>query len=118
MKLLKGEIMVLKRLFQLSMVLFLVTGLASYSLAAFKTSRVGNTKGLVSTPVADLITSLNAKLSEFDNSTLDAILSDSSTWLTNDDIKDLSLDLSSFGGFPLDQHELAFLTHSLASVSL
>ena len=107
--------MAFKKLVKFSMMVFLLTGLASYSLAAFKTSRVGNAKGLVSTPVADLITALNSKLSDFDNSTLASILSDSSSWLTNEDIKDLNLDLSSFGGYPLDQHELAFLTHSLAS---
>ena len=107
--------MVLKRLAKFSVIVFLLTGLASYSFAAFKTNRIGNTKGLASTPVADLITALNSKLSDFDNSTLESILSDSSSWLTNEDIKDLNLDLSSFGGYPLDYHELAFLTHSLAS---
>ena len=107
--------MVLKRIAKFSVVVFLLTGLASYSFAAFKTNRIGNTKGLDSTPVADLITALNSKLSDFDNSTLESILSDSSSWLTNEDIKDLNLDLSSFGGYPLDYHELAFLTHSLAS---
>ena len=107
--------MIFKRLAKFSVVVFLLTGLASYSFAAFKTNRIGNTKGLASTPVADLITALNSKLSDFDNSTLASILSDSSSWLTNEDIKDLNLDLSSFGGYPLDQHELAFLTHSLAS---
>ena len=107
--------MAFKKLLKLSFVVFLLAGIANHSLAAFKTNRIGNTKGLVSTPVADLLTALNSKLSDFDNSSLATILTDPSSWLTNEDIKDLNLDLSSFGGYPLDKHELAYLTFKLAT---
>lgn len=97
-------------------VFLFAAGLSSQAVSAFKTSRIGGTKGLVTTPTKDLIASLNTKLSAFDNSTLNSLLtSSSSTWLTNADIKDLNLDLSSFGGYPLDAHELAYLTHKLAT---
>ena len=101
---------------KLLIVFLFAVGLSSHAISAFKTSRIGGTKGLVTTPTKDLIASLNTKLSAFDNSTLNSLLtSSSSTWLTNADIKDLNLDLSSFGGYPLDVHELAYLTHKLAT---
>ena len=88
-------------------------GLSQTAYSAFKTGRIGGAKNLVTTPVVDLITALNAKLGQVQISQL---LSVPGQWLANSDIEDLNLNLESFGGFPLDRHELAFLTHSLATV--
>ena len=88
-------------------------GLSQTAYSAFKTGRIGGAKNLVATPVVDLITALNAKLGQVQISQL---LSVPGQWLANSDIEDLNLNFESFGGFPLDRHELAFLTHSLATV--
>ena len=88
-------------------------GSSQLAYSAFKTGRIGGASNLVATPVVDLITALNAKLGQVQISQL---LSVPGQWLANSDIEDLNLNLESFGGFPLDRHELAFLTHSLATV--
>ena len=87
-------------------------GSSQLAYSAFKTGRIGGARNLVATPVVDLITALNAKLGQVQ---LSQLLSNPGQWLANSDIEVLNLNLESFGGFPLDQHELAFLTHSLAT---
>ena len=100
------------RLFKILVVFISCIGLSQTAYSAFKTGRIGGARNLVATPVVDLITALNAKLGQVQ---LSQLLSNPGQWLANSDIEDLNLNLESFGGFPLDQHELAFLTHSLAT---
>ncbi len=100
------------RIITILVLFFATVSLSHTAYSAFKTGRIGGAKNLVATPVVDLITALNAKLGQVQ---LSQLLSTPGQWLANSDIEDLNLNLESFGGFPLDQHELAFLTHSLAS---
>ena len=98
-----------------SLVVFLVfcIGTTHVAYSKFSTGRIGGARNLINTPVVDLIDQLNSKLS-LTQQQINNILSDASLWLTNSDIENLNLDLDVFGGYPLDQHELAYLTHSLA----
>ncbi|MGC6485023.1 MAG: hypothetical protein ACON4P_05055 [Candidatus Puniceispirillales bacterium] len=80
--------------------------IAESALSGFTTSRIGGTKGLVVTPVADLLLSLQE------------IINDPNTPLSNSTLEGLNLDVSVFGGFPLDSFELAYIQAMLAGRDL
>ena len=72
----------------------------------FKTSRIGGSKGLVVTPVADQIVSLTE------------LLNDPDAVLTNEILQDLIFDVSAFGDYPLDQYKLNFIKSMLMGTEL
>ena len=78
---------------------------ANVAYSGFKTSRIGGTKGLVVTPVADLLTQLQS------------VLSDPNQQLTSQQLEDLNVDVSAFGDYPLDSHELSYIQALLSGLT-
>ena len=88
------------------LLVFLCTILAAnVAYSGFKTSRIGGTKGLVVTPVADLLTQLQS------------VLSDPNQQLTSQQLEDLNVDVSAFGDYPLDSHELSYIQALLSGLT-
>ena len=91
---------------RLVLVLICCVACAGSAVSAFKTSKIGAGRNLIQTPVVDLISSLSAKLS------------DSNASITSKNLKDIGLNVSAFGGYPLSAHDLSFIKHMLTGVDI
>lgn len=91
--------------FRFLLVLICTLLVTNVAYSAFKTSRIGGSKGLVVTPVADLLTQLQE------------VLNDPNQELTSQQLEDLNINVNAFGGYPLDRHELLYMQNLLANLN-
>lgn len=91
------------RVFRYLSIIVLLAGVTAAAQAGFKINSINSTKGLAKTPVED-------QLTEFES-----ILNDPNQTITSSQLEDLKIDVSSFGGYPLSTHELAFIKERLAN---
>lgn len=74
---------------------------ADVAFSGFSVRSIGSSKGLLKTRIADQMNELQSVLDDPDGT------------ITSKQLSDLNIDLSSFGGYPLDDHHLAYLKHML-----
>ena len=91
---------------RIGFVLIFILLLTQIAEAGFQTSRIGSNRGLAKTPIGDQIDSLQD------------ILDDPNSPLTNDIFTSLNIDVTPFGASPLDQHDLLYIKHILQGVDV
>ena len=90
------------------LVVFICAILASnVAYSAFKTSRIGGSKGLVVTPVADLLSELQSIFSNFPNQLP-----------SSQQLQDLHVNVDAFGGYPLSDHHLRYIALLMNGLNL
>lgn len=89
---------------RLTTLLFLIISVGTAHAQSFSTKSVGD-DGLIKTSVESLMKDIISKL---DNDEL----------LSNSDLESLNIDADEFGGFPLESHELKYISDGLADLTL
>ena len=85
--------------------IILIIGAGAAYAQSFSTKTVGSATGLSLTSIQSQMAAIIEKL-------------DSNQLLTNSDLENLQIDTNEFGGYPLDSHELKYISDGLSSVTL